>query len=73
MIEAARSEPGGASHDVELAASMIEDSADPQFRVPLALELATALLHLDRPDEAAKFVDLGADAISALGRATAYR
>jgi class 3 adenylate cyclase len=67
MIEAARSEPGGASHDVELAASMIEDSTDPQFRVPLALELATALLHLDRPDEAAKFVDLAADAFPRSG------
>jgi tetratricopeptide (TPR) repeat protein len=60
-IEAVRSDPAGASLDVERAASMIEDSTDPQFQVPLALELASALLHLDRPDEAAKFIDLAAD------------
>jgi hypothetical protein len=63
-IEAARSNPGRASHDVERAGSMIEDSTDPQFRVPLALELAVALLRLDRPDEAAGFVDV------AVGEAT---
>jgi len=67
MIEAARSDPAGASLDVERAASMIEDSTDPQFQVPLALELATALLHLDRPEEAAKFVDLAADAFPRSG------
>ena len=67
MIEAARSDPAGASLDVERAASMIEDSTDPQFQVPLALELATALLHLDRPGEAAKFVDLAAGAFPRSG------
>jgi class 3 adenylate cyclase/tetratricopeptide (TPR) repeat protein len=66
-IGAARSDPSGASHDVELAASMMDDSTDPQFRVPLALELATALLLLDRPNEAAEFVDLAADAFPRSG------
>jgi class 3 adenylate cyclase/tetratricopeptide (TPR) repeat protein len=61
-ISAVRADAAGASHDVELAASMIEDSRDPQFRIPLALELAIALLHLDRPDEAATFVDVAAAA-----------
>jgi hypothetical protein len=64
-ILAARSDPGGgAARDVELAASMIEDSTDPQFRVPLALELAVALLQLDRPEEASRFVDIGVDSAS---------
>jgi len=66
-IGAARSDARGASHDVELAASMMDDSTDPQYRVPLALELATALLLLDRPDEAAEFVDLAADAFPGSG------
>jgi class 3 adenylate cyclase/tetratricopeptide (TPR) repeat protein len=65
-IQAARSDPA-ASHDVELAAAMIDDSTDPQFRVPLALELATALVRLDRPDEAAGFVDIAADAFPPSG------
>jgi tetratricopeptide (TPR) repeat protein len=66
-IEAARSEPGSASDDVERAAAMLGDSTDPQFRIPLALELATALLHLDRPDEAATFVDVAVGAIPRTG------
>jgi class 3 adenylate cyclase len=62
-ITAARSHTAGAAHDLERAAAMIEDSTDPQYRVPLALELAVAQLLVDRVEEATRFVDVAADAL----------